>query len=253
MPKEPAREFDIRLNGFGRRVTADLRFKVIGRGDPAGAVSGRRVVRAEIVAARVLDPQGQVIHAPSFQPGAAIAAAPAFDPAAADVAGLRVGVKAADLEATLTRLFGKVDRGSASSAASRGMVASLEVNSMGCMKVGGRRKVGPGSVCVIAYLDRDDVVRWIRVERLFPPFNGDAFRSALIKKYGPVAATSGGGYGYSLSWGPSIAGEFFNGTHALTASIAPEQDMMDLSGNRIADLKLTLQLADAAWFAQPSK
>ncbi len=251
MPKEQARDFDARLNQMGRSVTNEIRFRVVGAGDPAGGVSGR-VVRAEIVSARLLDRDGQVLFSPTFQPARTVTAeaAPAFDPAATDVAGLRVGVKGKDLEATLGRLFGKVSRGGASSASARGLVASLEVNGMGCMKIGGRRtKVGPGSVCVVAYLDQDDVVRMVRVERLFPAFDGNVYRSALVRKYGPVARTNGGGYGWSLGWGPAIAGAYFNGINALTASIAPEEDAMDLGGNRIADLKLTLQLVDAGWVA----
>ena len=252
MPKEQARDFDARLNRLGRSLTNEIRFKVVGKGDPAGSVSGR-VIQAEILGARLLDRDGQVVFTPTFTARPAAMAAtdrPAFDPAAADVAGLRVGVKGKDLEATLTRLFGTVSRGGASSASARGMVASLEVNAMGCMKIPGRRvRVGPGSVCVIAYLDGDDVVRMVRVERLFPAFDGDAYRSALVQKYGAVTTTNGGGYGWSLGWGPSMPGAFFNGINALTASIAPEEDAMDLGGNRIADLKLTLQLVDAAWVA----
>ncbi|MEK7380699.1 MAG: DUF4852 domain-containing protein, partial [Gemmatimonadota bacterium] len=103
MPKEEARVFDERLNRMGRRVTNDLRFRVIGAGDPAGAVSGDRVIRAELVSARLLDANDQVVWTPTLTAHSAVAATgapPPFDPALADVAGLRVGGPGADLEAT---------------------------------------------------------------------------------------------------------------------------------------------------------
>jgi hypothetical protein len=44
MPKEEARGFDERLNGMGRRITNEIRFRITGKSDPAGAVTGARVV-----------------------------------------------------------------------------------------------------------------------------------------------------------------------------------------------------------------
>src|SRR3990167_1355875 len=114
MPKEAARGFDERLNRMGRRVTNDLRFRVIGAGDPAGAVSGDRVIRAELVSARLLDANDQLVWSPTLTPYSTVAATgvtPTFDPALADVAGLRVGGPGADPEATLPPPYGQGGRG----------------------------------------------------------------------------------------------------------------------------------------------
>ena len=115
MPKEEARTFDGMLNRMGRRVTNEIHFRIVGKGDPAGAIVGERVVRAEIDSARLLDDAGRVVFTPRVGPtvtSGAVAAAPAFDPSAVDVAGFRLGASGKDLEATLARLFGPVTRAS---------------------------------------------------------------------------------------------------------------------------------------------
>lgn len=257
MPRDTARAFDLRLNRTGRRVTSEVRFRVIGAGDPTGAVSGDRVIRAEILAARLLDDAGAVVHVPNFQPAATVAeAAPAsFDPLGVDVAGFRIGVRGKDLEATLTRLYGKADRTARTTSTPKGVAATIEVNSMGCMKLVGRRNnPTPGAVCVVAYVDEDDVVRMVRVQRLFPWLDLNRFRQALVGKYGPVDA-SRGGYGMMLGWGAEVDGRWLggqarSGIHALRAVAADETSLDERMGNRIGDLLLTLELTDVDWVAR---
>jgi len=48
MPKEEARQFDALLERRGRRVITEARYRIVGSGDPSGAVTGERVVRAEL-------------------------------------------------------------------------------------------------------------------------------------------------------------------------------------------------------------
>lgn len=249
MPKEQAREFDAMLSRLGRRVTNSIRFRVVGKGDPAGAVSGQYVVRAVIVSARLIDRAGNVIFTPNLAPASAVAAEPSFDPATADVAGFRVGVRAKDLEATLTRLFGKVIRGNPSSNAPAGVAATLDVNSMGCMHhVGRRRRPAWGTVCVTAMLDREDIVRSIRIERVFPWLDHETFRRTLVARYGPVAA----GAGSQLGWGPPVDGAW-GGFNAITALLQTNEDLMDAGLNRRPDSRVTLVLVDAAWAAAQTK
>ncbi|MEO8563338.1 MAG: DUF4852 domain-containing protein [bacterium] len=259
MAKEEARTFDARLNQSSRAVVDEIHFRVVGNGDPAGAVTGPLVVRATITSARVLDRGGAVLHTPTLSasttasaPGSA-PAAPAFDVAKADVAGLRVGVKSKDLEATLSRLFGKVARVQRSNGWYAGYTAALEVNSMGCMTIPGRNRGGqPGNVCITAYLDGDDVVRSVRVERVFPFLDGETFRSTLVRRYGVVSAANEGG-GYTMGWGPEVdQGLVYDrsGPHtALTASYATEEDMMSSALNSAPRIRITLQLVDAGWAA----
>jgi Domain of unknown function (DUF4852) len=252
MAKEQAREFDATLNSLGRQVNTEVRFKVTGKGDPVGGVLGDLVVRGEIVAARVLDRSGQLVFAPKVMATSAMPAFAGFDSSKADVAGLRIGVSKKDMEATLTRLFGKVTPGHMGGGGSfKGFASVIEVNSMGCRSgFTQKKKPQPGAVCVTAYLDSSDVVRMVRVERLFPPgFDSTVFEKALVQKYGPASGSRRGS-----SWGPGVPGAVLNNpsitVDALTASAAADRDISDLGGNRLQNVVVSLQLIDAAWAAK---
>jgi hypothetical protein len=252
MPIDQAREFDARLNRFGRNVNNEIRFKVIGKGDPSGAVAGQLVVRAEIVSARVLDQSGQVLHAPKVLAAGAGPRFAGFDASKADVAGLRVGIRKSDLEAALTRLFGKVTPGSMSGGGSfKGFAGVIEVNSMGCMSMMGRKtKPKPGDVCVTAYYDAGDVIRMVRIQRMFPPnFDQEVFRKALVQKYGPVT-----GGRSRTAWGPGVPGAVLNDpttfVDALTASVGYDHDISFAGSNRLENAIVSLQLIDAEWAAK---
>ena len=255
MPMNEAREFDARLNSFGRQIKNEVHFKVIGKGDPAGAISGGVIVRGEITSARILDRAGQVVFTPRVTAAGAGPAFAGFDALKADVAGLRVGVRKSDMEATLTRLFGKVTPGYMSGEGGfKGFAGVMEVNSMGCMSTFGRKtKPKPGDVCVTAYYDAGEVVRMVRIQRLFPPnFDSGVFRNALVQKYGP--ATGGRS---QTAWGPGVPGAVLNDPNgfvdALTASAASDRDISDLGGNRLQNVVVSLQLIDAAWAAAAGK
>jgi len=269
MPKEVAREFDTQLNRIGRGVVNEVRFRIIGKGDPAGAVTGARVVRAEILRARLLDRQGRVLFTPEVQavaaaaaPGAASVAAGTaatpFDLAAADVAGFRVGVKAKDLEATLQRLYGSVSRAPAGKSADPRFGGTLVVGDQGCANYPGRRgTVGPGSVCVTALFDTDDVVRSIRVERVFPYVNDEVFRKVLVGRYGAVGDARNLGSSYSLGWGPEIDRALLydrsGPSRALTAHYVDNRDFIARSGNALPQIRIVLHLVDADWAAKSQR
>jgi hypothetical protein len=256
MRKDQARDFDARLNSLGRQVHTEVRFKVTGKGDPVGGVLGDLVIRGEIVAARVLDQSGQLVFAPNVMATSAMPVFAGFDASKADVAGLRVGVSKKDMEATLTRLFGKVTPGYMGGGGTfKGFASVIEVNSMGCRSgFSAKKRPQPGAVCVTAYLDSSDVVRMLRVERLFPPgFDGDVFEQALVKKYGPANGSQRSG----TSWGPGVPGAVLNNpsitVDALIASAAADQDISDIGGNRLQNVIVSLQLIDAAWAATAAK
>jgi hypothetical protein len=61
VPRAFARELDARLAAIGRRVIHEVRFRVVGSGDPSGTVAGPRVIRAEVVSVRLLDRKGHVL------------------------------------------------------------------------------------------------------------------------------------------------------------------------------------------------
>jgi hypothetical protein len=258
MPREQARAFDARLNGMGRSVVDQLRFRVVGRGDPSGAVTGDRVIRAELLSARVLDRNGSVLFTPELRAttAAPVVAAP-FDLANADVAGLRVRVKAKELQGALSRFYGEAERASPGTNAFPGFSAALTVNSMGCFTLPGRRKnPEAGAVCVTAFLDRDDVVRAVRIERLFPWFDSEIFRKDLVRRYGPVADARSGS-GFALGWGPEIDQRLLydrsGPPRALVAYYTSDSDFMSRGGNALPRIRVVLQLVDADWAASESK
>jgi Domain of unknown function (DUF4852) len=254
MPKDQAREFDAQLNRTGRRVTSEIHFRVIGKGDPAGAVTGPRVIRAEIVSARLLDNAGHVLYTPQISASAAASsetAKPSADFSSEDVAGFRVDVKVKDLEATLNRMFGPTRRGSAGSA-SKLFAGSLTYNDMGCIELpDGRHDPKPGAVCVTALYDGDDVVRLIRIERVFSWLNREAFRRAMTTKYGPVVSATDAGSDFSLGWGPEVSGPFVysqSGPHtALIAYYTPNDSYLSRGLNSLPKIRIVLQLADVQW------
>ena len=256
MDKASARDFDAKLRTIGRGVLNEIHFKVTGKGDPAGAVTGPRVVRAEVTSVRLLDRQGRVVFTPSVaaSPTLKNIASTDFDPAKADIAGFRVGVSAADFAATLERLFGPVTKGPADRNAFPGIAGTVSMNGDGCFSYPGRRNnPRPGAVCVTGYVDNSGTVRSIRVERLFAPVNAEVFRKALTQKYGPVADARSGSR-FSLGWGPTIDSALVydrSGPRtALTAHYLVDSDFMREGLNEADDVRLILTLVDAAWAAK---
>jgi uncharacterized protein DUF4852 len=250
MQKDQARVFDTSLNGFGRGVTDEIHFRVVGGGDPAGAVTGPRVIRAIVIAARIMDPSGRVVAAPSAGSTPATQVA-AFNIATADVAGLRVGTSADDVTATLKRLFGAVVREPAGKGAHPGLASTLTVNDAGCYSMPGRSKAPqPGAVCVTAQVDDHNVVRSIRVERVFPWMDEEVFRKALVRKYGPVAGAEEAG-DYILGWGPQVAPDLLydrsGPPYALTAQYVSDDDYMTRGMNALPKIRVVLSLVDAVW------
>lgn len=256
--KDQARSFDTLLRQHHRRVQNRIRFRVVGKGDPEGVVTGQRVVRAQVVASTLLDGDGNVIHAPDL--AAPVADAPpvvSFDPARADAAGLRVGIKADDLAKTLARLYGEPVRHDFKVADGNGLAGQLGAETGRCHAIAGshdRRRYGPGVTCVQAWYDGDGIVRHLRVQRIFPyQRSSDDFRQVLLRKHGPTAQGGGGARGNaSWGWGEPVTfrrgqGEASVQRHPLTAYWSQESGW-SVGGGTVPVL-LTLELLDAAWFA----
>lgn len=124
---------------------------------------------------------------------------------------------------------------------------------MGCMSIPGRRRGGePGNVCVTAYVDASDVVRAIRIERVFPFIDGETFRATVVRRYGAVREAKQGS-GLALGWGDevprSMAYDSRGPQRSLTAHYTQDDDMMSRSLNAAPKVRVTLQLVDAAWAA----
>ncbi|QJR35937.1 DUF4852 domain-containing protein [Gemmatimonas groenlandica] len=257
MSKDAARPFDESLRAQGRGVLTDITFRVTGQGDPAGAVTGARVVRAELVEVHVRDRQEVELFSPALSASPTAQNNPtAFDLAAADVAGLRVGTAGDLFERSASRLYGKTERRANKGSGYAGFTSIIAVNEMGCSSIPGRGRVKSGAVCATAFLDGDDIVRSIRIERVFPFIDGEAFRKVLVQRYGPVADAAQR-TGYTLAWGPvtdSTTAYLRSGPHnALTATWSEDEDMMSRSLNAAPRIRVTLQLTDATWIAAQSR
>ncbi len=256
--KEQARTFDTLLRQNHRTVQNRIRFRVVGKGDPEGVVTGQRVIRAQVVASTLLDGDGNVIHDPDL--AAPVADAPpvaSFDPSRADAAGLRVGVRVDDLAKTLARLYGEPVRHDFKAPDGNGFAGQLGAETGRCHAIAGshdRRRYGPGVTCVQAWYDGDGVVRHLRVQRIFPyQRSSDDYRQALLRKHGPTAQGGGGARGNaSWGWGEPVTfqrgqGEAPVQRHPLTAYWSQESGW-SVGGGTVPVL-LTLELLDAAWFA----
>lgn len=248
MPKEEAREFDRRIMRDGNRsVMTPVRFRIVGDGDPAGAVGGQYVVRAELISAQVLDGDGSVLATPDFT---ATPAAPpvSFDPLAVDAGGLRVGVTADQLEAAVTRLYRKPvrrPRGPRSDSDPR-FTGSIEIDLMECIYVPSSRdrEPVPGDVCLRAFYDKDGIVRQVRIQGVLPRFDYEQARSAAIARFGPATAVSGGSTP-QLSWGtsdPALG-------PGLTLRIDPYGNSLSFGSGDVRAGSLDLTLTDTAWAA----
>jgi len=266
MAKDEARVFDAKLNASGRAVVDEIHFRVTGSGDPSGAVTGQHVIRAEITSAQMLDRAGAVVFAPKVlvsaessanRANASAPTGPSVPSALLDVAGLRVGIKAKDLEGTLRRLFGPATRQASSKSWFPGFRAALVVNDMKCIQMPGTaRAPAPGTVCVTAFLDGDDIVRSIRIERVFPYVDAEVFRATLVRRYGPVAEAKESGT-YALGWGPPIDRSLAydqSGPHtAVAAYYEANDDFMTRGMNALPHIRVVLQLVDASWAASQGK
>ncbi len=180
-----------------------------------------------------------------------VVAPASFDARRLSVAGLRVGGSARHFATTLMRLFGKADRVSRRQDWYPGYAAALEVNAKGCATVPGRRTGGEaGNVCVTAFLDVDDVVREIRIERVFPYIDGETFRTIMIRRYGP-ASDAKSTAPYALGWGPAVAPALAydqgGPRTALTAFYQTDDDLPNRSQGAASNIRITLQLIDASW------
>jgi hypothetical protein len=248
MPKEQAREFDLGImRDRSRSVVTTVSFRIIGDGDPAGAVDGQYVVRAELVSAQTLDTDGTVLSKPDF---AAVPAKPvvSFDARAVDAGGVRIGVSADEIEAAVTRLYGKPARslrGPRSDLDPR-FAGSIELDLMRCIYVQGQRdhEPVPGDVCLRAYFDKDGVVRQVRIQRVLPRFDYEQARAAAIARFGPAAAVRGGSTP-QLAWGtkdPKLG-------PALQLTIDPYGNTLSFGFGEVRAGSLDMTLTDVAWAA----
>ncbi len=246
LPPVEARAFDERLQRLGRSVVNEVRFRVVGGGDPSGAVAGE-VIRAELLSFRLLDHNGGLVWEPSG-PIVADEAATRESPMLGrevEIAGFRVPDQAQALERTLERLFGSVQRGRPASPPDPRLVGRLAVNQGGCFSF--QTPPAVGTVCMTALFDEGGVVRWIEVERILPTMDDDAIREAIVHRYGPVAASRNARGGLHLGWGPPMQVPSEGNWSPRALEVQYEWTRDGLGTNRRPSIRLRMRLADAEW------
>ena len=177
-----------------------------------------------------------------------------FDATRLDVSGLRVGGRAKDFDATAQRLYGPVTRLARSPTWFAGYASALQVNAVQCAHAADRTPRGNQSaVCITAYLDADDVVRGIRIERVFAFMDAATFRATLVRRYGDADVENDHAR-WSLGWGPqldpALAYDAAGPLNALTAHYSDDV-RLNAARNGAPRIRITLQLVDAAWVAAP--
>lgn len=250
--KEEARAFDQKLQARGRSMNTVVRFRLIGSGDPQGAVGGDRVMRGELLSVKIVDRTGQVVYAPDIKPYSE-EPPKKFVASEIDIAGMRVGVDAGEFKSALERLYSadveRVDAKGKGGMDTR-YAGYLEIDLLTCMGGGYRRRdPAAGDVCVRAYFDDDDVIRTIIMLRVFPWMEIEPIRAAAIARYGTVAQSAGAAY---IGWGPTVDPKLlsykFQEGYAITMNVNSPSDLM--GGNYSRPLVIVaLQLIDPEWAA----
>lgn len=248
MPKEEAREFDRKIMRDGSRaVMTPVKFRIVGDGDPAGAVDGQYVVRAELVSAQVVDGDGTVLATPDLTAAPATPTV-AFNARAVDAAGLRIGMSVDELTDAVSRLYRKPvrsARGPRSDYDPR-FAGEIELDLMDCIYVQSShdREPVPGDTCLRAYYDKDGIVRQVRIQHVVPRFDYEQSRKAAIDRFGPAAAVRGGNTP-QLSWGPIDAAL----GPALTLTIDPYGNTLSFGYSEVKAGSLDMTLTDVEWAA----
>jgi hypothetical protein len=254
--KEEARAFDQQLQARGRQLHIVIKFRLIGSSDPQGAVTGERVMLAEILSLQMLDRRNEVVYAPQIVPVSEAPPPAKFVAANVDVAGMRLGVDANELKAALERLYSaqveRVDANPKSGNIDKRYAGYLEIDLMTCIGGGYRqRDPRPGDLCLRAWFDEDDVVRTIEVVRVHPFMDFEPIRAAAIARWGTVSDATGGGA--LMAWGPTVDSKLLNykwPQHGYALTMHVGNSASDpMSGDSRPNVNITLQLTDPEWAA----
>ena len=254
--KEQARAFDQQLQARSRGLNIVVKFRLMGSGDPQGAVTGQNVMLAEILSLQMLDRRNELVYEPKIVPVSEAPPPAKFVASSIDVAGMRLGVKANDLKAALERLYSaqveRVDARPNSSNIDKRYAGYLEIDLMTCIGGGYRqRDPRPGDLCLRAWFDDDDVVRTIEVVRVHPFMDFGPIRAAAIARWGTVADATGGGA--LMAWGPTVDAKLVNykwPQHGYALTMHVGNSASDpMSGDSRPNVNITLQLTDPEWAA----
>ncbi len=203
MPKQEARALDQVFRQGGTVATIEVR--IIGTGDPTGAVDSENTLRAEIVALQYLNNQtGAVVH----DPGPVAPYDRSQDPPVVayetfDILKLRPGIALDAMKKNLEQQFGKTVPVSPTKKDDPRLMRGVGYEPMGCYSFG-KKKTKAGNVCISAYPDKGGVIRKIVVEQIIEGNDWEGIRLALLNKYGAVAESANKANTQYYGWGPRI-------------------------------------------------
>lgn len=232
-------------------ASADIELRLVGTGDPTGAVEGRHIVQAELVSLRFPDLDRDIPVEP-YDP----AAIPVKSAKGFDIVGLKAGIPLAKLQRTIEKEFGPIGAIRPGNNEDPRLVSGIGHNPDGCYALG-NNVPEVGSVCIRAFADEGGTVRKIIVEQILEGAEWDPIRVALLQKYGAMAESISKSNNRYFAWGPEVNGsatmdEQLAPQRALTASVSAIQSAMDrMAASTRVSTNLRIRLVDADWAGEP--
>ena len=233
-------------------TSADIEFRLVGTGDPTGAVEGRHILRAEIVSLRFRDLDWDIPVKP--YDAAALPVKPLKD---FDIMDLKTGIPLATLQRTIEKEFGPIGAIRPGNKEDPRLVSGIGHNPDGCFSFG-NQVAEVGNVCIRAFADERGTVRKIIVEQILEGTGWDPVRQALLQKYGAMAESVSKSNNRYFAWGPEVAAsvtmdEQLAPQRALTASLSAIQSAMDrMAASTRVSTNLRIRLIDADWAGKPA-
>ncbi len=232
--------------------TAEIEFRLVGTGDPTGAVEGHHIVRAEIVTLRFPDLDWDIPVKP-YDP----AALPVKPVNSFDIMGLKTGIPLKALQRTIEKEFGPIGAIRPVNKEDARLVSGIGHNPDGCYTFG-NKVAEAGSVCIRAFADERGTVRKIIVEQILDGADWGPIRESLLRKYGAMAESISKSNNRYYAWGPEVApsvtmDEQLAPQRAFTASVSAVQSAMDrMAASTRVSTNLRIRLIDAEWAGEPA-
>jgi len=251
IPRDEAAQIGHVAQHGSTSASADIEFRLVGTGDPTGAVEGSHILQAEIVSLRFPDLDWDIPVKP-YDP----AALPVKPVSGFDIVGLKTGIPLTTLQRTIEKEFGPVGAIRPSRGEDPRLISGVGHNTDGCYTFG-NKVAQVGNVCIQAYADEKGVVRKIVVEQILEGAEWDPIREALLSKYGAMSAAVSRGNNRYYAWGPEIPAslatdERVGPSSVLTARLSAVQSAMDrMAASTRVSTNLRIRLIDAAWAGPP--
>ncbi len=233
-------------------AAAELEFRVVGAGDPTGAVDSGGVLRAEILALR-FDGLDLPVTVTPYDPKA-LREKPV---SGFDIVGLKTGVPLTTLQRAIEKEFGPIGAIRPGNNEDPRLVSGIGHNPDGCFTFG-NRVAAVGNVCIRAFADDRGTVRKIIVEQILEGADWEPIREALLQKYGAMSESVSKSNNRYYAWGPEVArsvtmDEQLAPQRALAASVSTIQSAMDrMAASTRVSTNLRIRLVDPDWAGAPA-